>query len=69
MAKKKDEFEICVACGEVTEYLRSIPIELRAGYVEGVGQLCTECCAKIYPSDLQRRHFISDLRKFGIGLP
>ena len=69
MAKKNDEVEKCVLCGNDTKYKESTPIELRSGYVDGVGQLCAGCNARIYPSDLQRRHFISDLREFGIGLP
>ena len=33
----------CVMCGCETEYEFSTHIDLRYGYVEGAGQLCTNC--------------------------
>lgn len=38
MAKEK-----CVICGCQTQYDFDLHIDLRYGYVEGVGQLCSSC--------------------------
>jgi len=35
--------EKCVICGILTKYSISDHIDIRYGYVEGVGQLCTPC--------------------------
>lgn len=40
--------EICVACGNETEYMFSTPINKRQHYVEGAGQLCPQCYYDIY---------------------
>ena len=40
---KKEETEKCILCGCDTEILRTVPIDQRAYYVEGCGQLCTTC--------------------------
>ncbi|HDQ16173.1 MAG TPA: hypothetical protein ENN45_03855 [Bacteroidetes bacterium] len=40
---QKKEKEKCVICGKETEYLRSTPINKRKYYVEGCGQVCTDC--------------------------
>ena len=45
---KKPEMEKCVLCGKETQYPRHMHIDFRENYVEGVGQLCTECANKIY---------------------
>lgn len=41
--QQDDEPEHCVVCGKVSGYLKSTHIDLRVGFVEGVGQLCHEC--------------------------
>jgi hypothetical protein len=33
----------CVSCGSETAYEVSTHIDMRNGYVEGVGQLCSKC--------------------------
>ena len=40
---KADEFDHCVLCGVETAYKRSTHIDMRIGYVEGAGQLCSKC--------------------------
>jgi hypothetical protein len=35
--------DLCVSCGAETAYEVSTHIEMRNKYVEGVGQLCSEC--------------------------
>lgn len=40
---RPDEYDTCVMCGKKTPYLRGTHIDLRHGYVEGLGQLCSEC--------------------------
>lgn len=35
--------EKCVICGSLTDYEISTHIDLRYGYVEGMGQLCHSC--------------------------
>lgn len=35
--------EKCVMCGELTQYNISDNINLRYGYIEGMGQLCSSC--------------------------
>ena len=47
------EKEICVLCGRVTDVDVSTPIDQRLHYVEGAGQLCPECDAKIYSKDVR----------------
>jgi len=43
-----EEKELCVICGKETPYVRSTPIDMRYGYVEGAGQCCRECYDEIY---------------------
>lgn len=43
----ESEFETCVLCGKTTEVLRAEPVQNRADYVEGCGQLCPDCAQKI----------------------
>ena len=40
---KANEFDHCVLCGVETAYKRSTHIDMRIGYVEGAGQLCSKC--------------------------
>ena len=42
-SEKKDETEICVMCGEKTNYSKSEPTGHRYGYLENVGQFCFRC--------------------------
>ena len=37
------EMEVCVNCGVITDVPKSMPIELRKNYIEGIGQLCDKC--------------------------
>lgn len=41
--KNDDQFDNCVVCGKVTKYKTSTHIDMRHGYVEGMGQLCGNC--------------------------
>jgi len=45
-----EEMELCVLCGKPSTDRRDENVEGRMSYVEGVGQLCGECYAKIYGS-------------------
>jgi hypothetical protein len=40
---KADEFDHCVLCGVETPYKRSTHVDMRLGYIEGAGQLCSAC--------------------------
>lgn len=42
------EKEKCVLCDKETEYTKDIHIDYRLHYIEGVGQLCSECYDDIY---------------------
>jgi hypothetical protein len=48
--KKKVEhrgiYEYCVLCWQRTDVRCDAPVQNREGYVEGVGQLCSECFAR-----------------------
>ena len=48
--KVKNDYESCVLCNEQLTILKSVPIDKRIGYIEGVGQLCTSCLVKLYAS-------------------
>jgi hypothetical protein len=40
------QYDNCVICGKKTQYKTSTHIDIRTGYVEGVGQLCGTCYTK-----------------------
>ena len=40
--------DTCVRCGKETEYDISTPIIARLNFIEGSGQLCSECYRKLY---------------------
>jgi DNA-directed RNA polymerase subunit RPC12/RpoP len=42
--------ELCVRCGKETKYDTSTPITLRRYFIEGAGQLCSNCWAKLWPT-------------------
>ena len=52
--KAFSEYETCVLCGKPTGILQSTPVQSRADYVEGGGQLCPECAQKIYKSGAEK---------------
>jgi len=35
-----DEPEVCLVCGKLSPYLKSTHIDMRTGFIEGVGQGC-----------------------------
>ncbi len=41
--KNGESFDNCVICGKQTQYKTNTHIDMRSGYVEGVGQLCGYC--------------------------
>ncbi len=45
-SKNGESFDNCVICGKETQYKTSTHIDMRSGYVEGVGQLCGICYTK-----------------------
>ena len=38
-----DDYDHCVLCGVETAYKRNTHIDMRIGYIEGAGQLCSKC--------------------------
>ena len=44
----------CVSCGVETAYDESIHVDMRNGYVEGLGQLCASC----YSHGTNRNHIL-----------
>lgn len=44
--KDDTQFDNCVICGKTTNYKTSTHIDMRNGYVEGIGQLCGICYTK-----------------------
>jgi len=48
----------CVMCSDETQYDFSTHIDLRSGYIEGVGQLCFNC----YSTGSSRRQILIDHR-------
>lgn len=45
---KQIEYEHCTKCNSLTDVKKDTPIEERAMYVEGSGQLCKICYYEIY---------------------
>jgi hypothetical protein len=43
---KTDKFDYCILCGIETSYKRSTHIDMRIGYIEGAGQLCSNCYSR-----------------------
>ena len=43
--------ELCVSCYKETPYDKDVDIDQRQHYVEGSGQLCSECWNKLYDKD------------------
>ena len=46
--QERVEVECCVLCGRETEYTRQTLIQDRIGYIEGAGQLCSDCFKELY---------------------
>lgn len=46
MENKSHVFEDCVLCNTSTDIPTITPIELREGYISGIGQLCPECASR-----------------------
>lgn len=48
----KDKLKIivdkCVVCGAKTEYLSDTPVCKRKYYIEGAGQMCSNCFKEVY---------------------
>lgn len=49
--------EKCIICGVDTEVDVTTHIDFRVGYIEGAGQLCTECYLKGNPSSREQITF------------
>lgn len=59
-----DRMERCVICGTLTEVPMDLPVSERETYMEGAGQLCLECCWKLYQTTDLRDNIDSDNRRF-----
>ena len=46
--------ETCILCGVETAYDESTHIDMRVGYIEGAGQLCSKC----YKEGTNRNHIM-----------
>lgn len=46
--------DVCVSCGVETAYDVSTHVDMRNGYVEGLGQLCASC----YTNGTNRNHIL-----------
>ena len=42
--RSDDEYDSCVICGRKTSYTRNTHVDIRMGYVDGVGQTCNGSC-------------------------
>ena len=40
----EDEYESCVICGRKTSYTKNTHVDMRRGFIEGVGQACDGSC-------------------------
>ena len=40
----------CIRCSKETEYDINYPVDLRLYYIEGSGQLCSDCFHTLYPT-------------------
>lgn len=49
--KKKKGKDKCVSYGGETEYSEDDSLNVRRGYVEGVGQVCGTCCGNLKLED------------------
>jgi len=50
--------DICISCGAETAYDFETHIDVRIGYVEGVGQLCSSCYNKANGMHDHLEHFL-----------
>jgi hypothetical protein len=48
LQEELEEKDKCNVCCDDSVYDKTMPIDLRLGYIEGSGQLCLECYDKIY---------------------
>lgn len=46
--KVETNFEKCICCGKLTDVRRSTSVDARACYIDGAGQLATDCYERIY---------------------
>jgi len=46
--------DLCILCGVETAYDESTHIDMRVGYIEGSGQLCSKC----YRAGTNRHHIV-----------
>jgi hypothetical protein len=48
LQEELEEKDKCTVCSDDSLYDKTMPIDLRLGYIETSGQLCLECYDKIY---------------------
>ena len=46
----------CIICGQPTEYDYKTPIEMRRNYIDGCGQICTNCAEGSKPLFKPKKH-------------
>lgn len=45
---EKNDLEKCISCGRETGYSINDHVDKRKTYVEGAGQLCSDCFIEVY---------------------
>lgn len=53
---KAKQYDVCVMCGDITEYQKNQPITSRRDFIEGVGQLCSDCFTKTYGRETKEEY-------------
>jgi hypothetical protein len=48
-----DGMETCMLCGDKTVVQANTPVDYRAYYIEGAGQLCHYCYEKVYGGEVK----------------
>ena len=56
MEREKSIWEHCVYCGQRVYITKTTPVDQRLCYIEGAGQLCSDCYDETYNTD---KHSIS----------
>ena len=51
----KEEMEICVCCGKITNIPKTKHVATRKNFVDGVGQLCEDCGYRLKREEENKR--------------
>lgn len=53
---KGRQYDVCVVCGDITKYQKNQPITSRTDFIEGVGQLCSDCFTETYGRETKEEY-------------